>query len=144
MRQKFFPIEQEGIRFHCPLTLAKRHNLALQQINKRHLQHREVSLPHILHVGVTSVCNLRCPACPSGTKTLGRPSGHLEFEVYKRTLGRLRDSLLFMLFWDWGEPLLHPRISDMLTEAKRSKIKTVISTHGSLQFKQETIERLVA
>ena len=69
-RQDAYPIQQEGILYHCPLTLRKRHNLALQQINRRVLPHREIALPHILHVGVTTLCNLRCPGCPTGTKSL--------------------------------------------------------------------------
>lgn len=142
--QATVPIQQEGILYHCPLTLAKRHNLALQQINQRLLPRREVALPHILHVGVTTHCNLRCPGCPTGTKALGRQGRHLDYEVYRRVIDELRSTLMFTLFWDWGEPLLHRRLADMVAHAKLSGIKTVISTSGTIGNSAEQIDRLVA
>lgn len=143
-RQQSHSIQQEGILYHCPLTLRKRHNLALQQINKRLLHRREIALPNILHVGVTTLCNLRCPGCPTGTKALGRKGEHLDMEVYRRTVDELRSTLMFMLFWDWGEPLMHPNLAEMIAHAKRSKIKTVISTSGTIRNSQAEIDRLVA
>lgn len=143
-QQDSFPIQQEGVLYHCPLTLRKRHNLALQHVNKRWLHRRELALPHILHVGVTTLCNLRCPGCPTGTKALGRKGEHLEFDVYRRVVDELRGTLMFMLFWDWGEPLIHPRIADMIAHAKRSNIKTVISTSGTICNSDDHIARLVA
>lgn len=143
-QQARFPIQQEGILYHCPLTLRKRHNLALQSINQRLLDRREIALPHILHVGVTTLCNLRCPGCPTGTKALGRKGEHLDFDLYCRVVDELRSTLMFMLFWDWGEPLMHPQLSEMIAYAKRSHIKTVISTSGTIFNSDEHVDRLVA
>ena len=137
------PLVQEGVLFHCPLTPRKRRNLALQHINKPLLHRIEVALPHIVHVGVTTHCNLQCAACPTGTKALGRPGEHLEFGVFKRVVEELRQTLMFMLFWDWGEPLMHPRIHDMLKLARQSSIRTVISTNGTVANSEKQIVRLV-
>ncbi len=139
-----FPINQERLIYHCPLSATKRKNLARQEINRTFLKYHEISLPHILHVGVTTQCNLHCPACPTGTASLGRPSEHLDFEIYRRSVDALRDSLLFMLFWDWGEPLLHPRLAEMIEYAGQSHIKTVISTNGNAANSPQRIERLVS
>ena len=127
-----FPIRQEGVLYHCPLDFRKRHNLALQQLGRRYPDRVGRSLPHILHVGVTTLCNLRCPACPTGTKALGRPAEHLDFDLYARTVDELRGALLFTLFWDWGEPLMHPRLADMIAHAAKSGIRTVVSTSGTI------------
>ncbi len=143
-KQSTFPILQEGLVFNCPLNWRKRHNLAVQQISKPFLAKFDLALPHIVHVGVTTICNLRCPACPTGTKALDRPGQHLDFQVYRRMVDELRGSLLLMLFWDWGESLLHPRITDMIAYAKRSHIKTVLSTNASMPFDDQRLERLVA
>ena len=137
------PLLQEGVIYQCPLNFRKRHNLALQQINKPLLAMRELSLPHILHVGVTTACNLRCPACPTGTKALGRPPRHLDYDLYTRILDDLRGVLLLMLFWDWGEPFLHPRLADMIHSARKSYIRTVISTNGGVNNRPKEIEKLV-
>jgi uncharacterized radical SAM superfamily Fe-S cluster-containing enzyme len=138
-----FPIFQEGLIYECPLNLPKKHNLALQQINKRLLHRIELAHPHILHVGVTSYCNLSCPACPTGTKALGRPREHLHFDVFTGIIDAMRGSLLFMLFWDWGEPFMHPRLPEMIAYAKRSQIRTVVSTNGNAGNSVEKIESLV-
>jgi MoaA/NifB/PqqE/SkfB family radical SAM enzyme len=139
-----FAIEQEGLSFHCPLTVAKRKNLALQMVSRRVLGYAEPALPHILHVGVTTKCNLHCPACPTGNGTLGRPAGHLSFEIYARAVDELLGALMFMLFWDWGEPLMHPRLPDMVEYAGRRGIMTVVSTNGTVANAERQIERLVS
>lgn len=139
-----YPLAQEGLLFHSPLTAARRRNLALQTVNRRMLKYGEVALPHILHVGVTTLCNLQCPACPTGTEALGRPGEHLDVEVYKRTLGELRDVLMLMLFWDWGEPLMHPRLPEMIAAASAAGIMTVISTNATVANSEHHIEKLVA
>ena len=64
-------------------------------------------------------------------------------EVYRRTVDELRSTLMFMLFWDWGEPFMHPDLAEMVSHAKRSGIKTVISTSGTIGNSQEEIDRLV-
>lgn len=139
-----YPIAQEGLLLHGRLTGPRRRNLALQAVNRRLLGLREVALPHILHVGVTTLCNLRCPACPTGTEALGRPGEHLDFDVYRRTLEELRDALMLMLFWDWGEPLMHPKLPEMIAAASGAGIMSVISTNATVANSERHIERLVA
>ncbi len=139
-----FSINQERLIYHCPLNASKRRNLARQYINQPMLKYVELARPHILHVGVTTTCNLHCPACPTGKGSLGRPGEHLDFDLYCRTVNALRDYLLFMLFWDWGEPMLHPKIADMIAYAGKSHIKTVISTNGNVANSPKKIEDLVS
>lgn len=138
------PIAQEGVLYHCRLTAARRRNLALQMLNHRRLGYRLPALPHILHVGVTTYCNLSCPACPTGTKALGRPAQHLDFDLYRRTVDELRDVLMLMMFWDWGEPLMHPRVAEMVEYASRHDIMSVISTNGTVANSERHLEALVA
>lgn len=138
------PLAQEGLLLRCPLTASKRKNLTLQMVSQRMLRFGAPALPHILHVGVTTMCNLQCPACPTGTGALGRPAEHLPFDLYTRTVDELRSALMLLLFWDWGEPLMHPRMADMIEYAGRSGIMSVISTNGTVANSPEQINRLVA
>lgn len=138
-----YPVRQEGLVYHCPLTSSKRRNLALQMFDRKLPGHWQPALPHILHIGVTTMCNLRCPACPTGTEALGRPGEHLDFDVYRRTVDELQGALLFLLFWDWGEPLMHPRLPDMIEHAVRGGMMTVVSTNGNVANSERQIERLV-
>ena len=143
-RMKTFPINQERLIYHCPLDPVKRRNLAMHALSPSMLGYVDPSRPHILHVGVTTRCNLRCPACPTGTAMLGRPGEDLDFSLYCRVVDELRQHLMFMLFWDWGEPLMHPRFPDMLAYAGKSGVKTVVSTNGTVANSSEKIERLVS
>lgn len=138
-----YPIAQEGLLFHSELTAARRRNLALQTFDRRLLRYGGAALPHVLHVGVTTHCNLQCPACPTGTEALGRPATHLDIDLYRRTLDELHDVLMLMLFWDWGEPLMHPRLPEMITAATEAEIMTVISTNATVANSERHIERLV-
>lgn len=131
--QEFFCIRQERLIYPCLLNESKRRNLA----------RKSEALPHILHVGVTTCCNLNCPACPTGTESLGRPKEHLDFDLFCRTIDSLRGSLLFMLFWDWGEPFLHPKLPEMIEYAGRSGIRAIISTNGNVNCSDEKIEQLI-
>lgn len=131
--QEFFSIRQERLIHACPLDERKRRNLAK----------KSGPLPHILHVGVTTHCNLHCPACPTGTESLGRPKEHLDFDLFCRTIDSLRGSLLFMLFWDWGEPFLHPKLPEMIEYAGRSGIRAVVSTNGNVNCSDEKLEQLI-
>ena len=142
-KEEFFSIKQERLIYSCPLDEKKRKNLAKIPLSNRFRKYIELTRPHVLHIGVTTHCNLSCTACPTGTGTLGRATKHLDFDLYCQTVDSLRDSLLFMLFWDWGEPLLHPRLAEMIRHAGKSGIRTVISTHGSLKYSDKKIEELV-
>jgi MoaA/NifB/PqqE/SkfB family radical SAM enzyme len=142
-RLETFPVHQERLIYHCPLNGRKRANLACQAVNKRFLKAVEISRPHILHVGVTTRCNLRCPACPTGTASLGRAGEDLDYGLFCRTVDSLRGSLLFMLFWDWGEPFLHPQLPEMIRYAGQSGIRTVISTNGNVVYSPAKLEELV-
>jgi len=137
------PLLQEGVVYHCSLNDAKRRNLARQAINKTFLRWKEIARPHIIHVGVTTCCNLSCPACALGTGDLGRPLMHLDYSIFCRMVDELRDSLLFMLFWDWGEPFLHPRLWDMIEYVNKSQIMSVTSTNLSMNLDDRSIEKIV-
>jgi MoaA/NifB/PqqE/SkfB family radical SAM enzyme len=99
--------------------------------------------PHILHIGVTTACNLKCPACPSGTGALTRKPKHLSFDVYKDSIETFKKYLLVTYFWDWGEPLLHPKFCEMVNYASKNNIITVSSTNGNAFNSVDNLKRFV-
>lgn len=86
-------------------------------------------LPTILQVEPTSRCNLECRICPLAAG-LGRPAGNMEPAMFRRLIDELRDYLLVMMFWDWGEPFLNSHAYDMIRYAHQAGIKVVSSTNG--------------
>lgn len=84
----------------------------------------------IAQVEVTTRCNHRCTMCP-GTFYRGTLRKDLDFPVFERLSGFLpRVSLVYLQ--GWGEPLLHPRLFDMVALAREKGCRTGFTTNGSL------------
>lgn len=97
-------------------------------------QGRKVVLPYFparLWVETTSHCNLRCPLCPNRDLP-AKNRGFLSFELFESVVdqaaGRVRDFYLFHR----GEPLLHPRLPEMVAYAENRGIATRLHTNATL------------
>jgi len=70
-----------------------------------------------LHIEPTPACNLKCKMCFRNKAHFHKQ--HMEFELYKHLAGQAADSgVKKLLLYFRGEPLLHPRIVDMVVYAK--------------------------
>ncbi|MGD0013154.1 MAG: radical SAM protein [Bryobacteraceae bacterium] len=117
------PVHFEGV------PLGKVVNWFLTESSVYFKPSRPWGLPTILQVEPTSRCNLACTICPVATG-LGRAAGDMDLAMFRKLVDELRDSLLAILFWDWGEPFLNPRAYDMIRYARRAGIKVISSTNG--------------
>jgi MoaA/NifB/PqqE/SkfB family radical SAM enzyme len=90
---------------------------------------RAWGLPTILQVEPTSRCNLKCKVCPVA-RGLDRGSGDMEPALFRRIVDEIGQYLLVIMFWDWGEPFLHPNSCEMIRYARQAGIKVVASTNG--------------
>jgi len=88
-------------------------------------------LPTHLQIEPTNTCNLRCKLCPVSGE-MHRPAGFMDFALYKRLLDEIGSYVFLMLFWDWGEPFMHPSAFEMIADAHRRGIQVVSSTNGHL------------
>lgn len=88
-------------------------------------------LPTHLQIEPTNTCNLRCELCPVSGE-MHRPAGFMDPSLYRRLLDEVGDYVFLILFWDWGEPFLHPSAFDMIALAHEKKIRIVSSTNGHL------------
>jgi len=100
--------------------------------------------PTEVEIEVTNYCNARCIACPR--EMITSPQGFMKQEVFRdildkyqgcreryainKIIGRVRYPLL--TFAGLGEPLLHPRIHDFISEAKKRGFETALFTNASL------------
>jgi len=105
---------------------------------------RPNAYPSILMVEPTNVCNLNCPLCPVGNKSLKRKKGFMPLEGFKKIIDEFGDYLLNLTLWNFGEPMLHKDIYEMIECAKRKKIFIRLSTNGHFFNNKENIRRLVA
>jgi radical SAM protein with 4Fe4S-binding SPASM domain len=96
-------------------------------------------LPPMLLLDITNVCNLRCIHCPHSQKqnrNNDKPI-YMTWEQYSNVIGELSQyegPCLLHIVGD-GEPLLHPKIIDMIDLAKRqTKCILNITTNGTMLF----------
>jgi MoaA/NifB/PqqE/SkfB family radical SAM enzyme len=100
-----------------------------------------LSEPFVVFVDPSSVCNLECKFCPTGNRglirSIGRGSGLMDFEMYKKVIADLCEfdnPVKCLRLYKDGEPLLNPRLADMIAYAKehRCALQIDTTTNGSL------------
>ncbi len=93
-------------------TPAKLLNMLLCEVEMRAGAVKTRAMPYTAVVDVANACNLRCPGYPTGLGLKGRPGTFLDLEMLRSFLEQTADYLLIANLFNWGEPLLHPRVAD--------------------------------
>jgi radical SAM protein with 4Fe4S-binding SPASM domain len=85
--------------------------------------------PPSLQIEPTNYCNVRCICCPTAGSS--RPKGFMDFNLYQKIVdeaANLGISRLRMFLH--GEPLLHPKITDMIQYAKLKNFSIQFTSNG--------------
>lgn len=90
----------------------------------------------------TSRCRLRCIMCPRTCFSKEWKSRDMPISSYMK-ISRHFQKVRHIHLQGWGEPLLHPKLFEMVKIAKSSGCKVSITTSGQT-FNSENLERLVA
>lgn len=92
-----------------------------------------------VNIEITNACNLKCTICPvSGRMT--RPVGYMEADLFRKIVDQ--HTWGHVLLFQWGEPLLHPEIFDMISYTRSRNIPAMITTNGVL-LEEDTIVKLI-
>lgn len=83
-----------------------------------------VSQCPMVTIELSSVCNLSCPLCPTGTGATKRLNKFIPPDVFDRIESLTRDSAKGYVFGMWGEPLLHPEFFRMLDKVSPKEVWT--------------------
>lgn len=89
-------------------------------------------LPFALSIEPNNSCNFNCPACPVGNNSLTRPTGEMSVEELNNIIEQTSKHLFHINLYFQGEPLLHPKINEMLSLTNKHKIFSCVATNGSL------------
>ena len=81
-----------------------------------------------VYLEITNVCNLSCAFCP-GTR---RTKKFLTPEEFALLAGKLRPHTDYLYLHLMGEPLLHPRLEEILNCAQTLGFQIMITTNGTL------------
>lgn len=113
------------------------------------------SYPYYLLIDPADVCNLRCATCPTGMDNETRRTGSLKVlnrsqrtvmtpELFDAVIEELGPYLFFVMFYNWGEPLLNKHIHEFIRKAKSYDIVTAMHTNLSLKLSDQRIEDLLS
>ena len=80
------------------------------------------------YVEITNICNLRCAFCP-GTARAPRVMAPDEFST---VLDKLRGRVSYIYPHVMGEPLLHPKLGELLEIAAAHGMRVCVTTNGTL------------
>ncbi len=82
-----------------------------------------------LQVFITTCCNLNCRGC-FARKVMGKRNQHISIEEYKAVLKKFKERRGVQINLIGGEPLLHPKLKEIIQLNKEENIKTTIYTNG--------------
>lgn len=85
--------------------------------------------PIALCIESSAKCNLSCTMCPR-TDLLTRSKGNMDFGLYKKIVDAVNP--VFLTLAQFGEPLLHPKILEMVSYARKKKMVVRITTNATL------------
>ena len=92
-------------------------------------------------IEVTSRCDLHCVMCPKQALATSWPSLDLPWEGFQR-IARSFPHVRHVHLQGWGEPLLHPRLFEMIGLAKAAGCRVGFTTNG-MRLSHEVSGRLL-
>ena len=98
--------------------------------------------PLSIAVEPTTACNLRCPECPSGLRSFSRPTGMLDFDLFKNFIDQVHKDCSYLTLYFQGEPFLNKEIFDFINYANVKKIYTATSTNAHF-INEETAVKII-
>ena len=81
-----------------------------------------------MYIEITSVCNLACSFCPP----TARKANILKVDKFNEILDQIKPHTKYIYLHVKGEPLLHPRVDQLLDAADAKGFKVNITTNGTL------------
>jgi len=91
---------------------------------------RQEKLPHMLRLEPTNRCTARCSYCPR-TIVHDWGTGYMNFDLYQRLIAwAVSNGINKVGFALWGEPLIHPKIIDMIDYAHQNGLIIRLSTNA--------------
>jgi radical SAM protein with 4Fe4S-binding SPASM domain len=92
--------------------------------------------PSFISFEPTNYCNLKCPACPSGTGESTRKRGYADIKDFTNIIDQNKKHLINITLHFQGEPLLHQDLHKMIEYAHKNHIYTEFSTNAQDLYKQ--------
>ncbi|MBI3597357.1 MAG: radical SAM protein [Nitrospirae bacterium] len=118
-------------------------NVLKMRLNRALKRNVARNYPISAFIDPAQFCQLRCPACAVGLRSDLRSATALNLDLYKAVMEEIGDYLFFLDLYNWGEPLLHKQLPEMIAFANQKNIHVTISTNLSVQLSDDYLSRLV-
>jgi MoaA/NifB/PqqE/SkfB family radical SAM enzyme len=100
-------------------------------------------LPKHIYIDPSSYCQLQCPLCPTGTRTIKLDKQMMSLTDFKRYIDHFRIIKQIDLY-NWGEPFLNPQLLDIIRYAKSKNIFVTIDSNFSLYFTDKKLDDILS
>lgn len=105
------------------------------------ISHRYTKVPYSLQIEPTNHCNLDCISCARSASS--RKCGYMDLALFKKIVDDAsRIGVKMVRLWLLGEPMLHPRIVDMIGYVKQKGLRVRLTTNG-MSFDSKRIEAIL-
>lgn len=88
-------------------------------------------------IDIVGTCNLKCPSCGrrDGYEHTPKFKGIMSYDLILKILDKIRTESPgkrhIIGLYDWGEPLMHPKIGDIITAIRDRGMDAMVSTNGN-------------
>ena len=103
--------------------------------------------PPCVQIEPTSICNYRCIMCYQKDRTFSKKSsgymGHMSLELFKNIIDELEGNLEAITLASRGEPMLNPKILEMLDYCGKKFLALKLNTNASM-LNEKNIHRILS
>lgn len=115
-----------------------------QKLSRQLKRYRPIeSQRYVYAIDVVGGCNLRCPTCPVGQQEM--PKGLMSIDLFKDILNKIKSESIDpnpdIWLFNWAEPLLHPKLSNLIQLTHDMGMTTFISTNLNIGHRIEELMR---
>jgi MoaA/NifB/PqqE/SkfB family radical SAM enzyme len=100
-------------------------------------------LPIDLTVDFTTICQLHCPCCSVGNKTIHRKKTLIPVSRYASFFDDVGDALFIVWNFSAGEPLLHKKCADLIRISSQREVFSIISSNLSMKLSRGKIDDIL-
>ncbi|MDX9695896.1 MAG: radical SAM/SPASM domain-containing protein [Bacteroidales bacterium] len=86
--------------------------------------------PYAVSIETSAICNLKCPECPTGNKSLKRKQGVMSYSDFEDIIDQIKNYAVYVNLSLQGEPFLNKELLKMIQLADKNNILTSLSTNG--------------
>lgn len=107
-------------------------------------------------IDIVGTCNLRCPSCPVGNYQhnqliMNRKKGFMSFDLFQKIIHKIQadcsqvNENFSISLYNWGEPLIHPNIVEIVEFLHNQNIAFSFSTNLNIKdlYKPENEQKLL-